>query len=56
MYKNKLQLNYAKSEVMLICSVHNQSKFNVSHFQVGDSEVQPVSVVRNIGAQLDETL
>ena len=57
MYKNKLQLlpNDAKTEVMLICSVHNQSKFNVSHIQVGDSEIQPVSVVRTIGAQLDET-
>ena len=58
MYKNKLQLllNDAKTEVMLICSVYNQSKFNVSHIQVGDSEIQPVPVVRNIGAQLDETL
>ena len=54
-YNNKLQLNEAKSEIMLICSVYNQSKFNVSHIQVGDSEFQPVSVVRNIGAQLDET-
>ena len=31
MYTNKLQLNYAKTEVILICSVHNQSTFNVSH-------------------------
>ena len=56
MYKNKLQLNDAKTEVMLISSVHNQSKFNVSHIQGCDSEIQPVSVVRNIGAQLDDTL
>ena len=56
MYKIKLHLYDAKTEVMLICSVHNQSKFNVSHIQVGDSEIQTVSVVRNIGAQLDETL
>ena len=56
MYNNKLQLKDAKTEIMLVCSVHNQSKFNVSHIQVGDSEIQPVSVVRNIGAQLDETL
>ena len=56
MYKNKLQLNDAKTEIMLICSVHNHSTFNVSHIQVGDSEIQPVSVVRNIGAELDETL
>ena len=51
-YKNKLQLN----DVMLICSVHKQSQFDASNIQVGDSEIQPVSVVRNIGAQLDETL
>ena len=30
--------------------------FNVSFIQAGDSEIQPVSLVRNIGAQLDETL
>ena len=49
MYKNTLKLNYAKTEIMVICSVHNQSKFNVAH-------IQSVSMVRNIGAQLDETL
>ena len=54
----KLQLNDAKTEAMIIrfCSVHNHSKINIPHIQVGDSEIQPVSVVRNIGAQLDETL
>ena len=56
MRKNKLQLNNSKTEVMIICSVHNHSKVNIPHIQVGDSEIQPVSVVRNIGAQLDETL
>ena len=56
MRKNKLQLNDSKTEVMIICSVHNHSKVNIPHIQVGDSEIQPVSVVRNIGAQLDETL
>ena len=56
MYNNKLQINDANTEVMQICSVHNQSKFNISHIDVGDSEIQPVSVVRNIGAQLDGTL
>ena len=56
MYKKKLKLIDAKTEVMLICSVNNQSKFNVSQIQVGDSEIQPASVVRNIGAQQDETL
>ncbi len=30
--------------------------FNVSHIQVGDTEIHPVSVVRNIGARLDETV
>ena len=56
MRKNKLQLNDSKTEVMIICSVHNHSKVNIPHIQVGDSEIQPVLVVRNIGAQLDETL
>ena len=53
MRKNTLQLNDSKTEVMIICSVHNHSKVNI---QVGGSEIQPVSVVRNIGAQLNETL
>ena len=56
MYKKKLKLIDANTEVMLICSVNNQSKFDVSHILVGDSEIQPDSVVRNIGAQQDETL
>ena len=56
MRKNKLQLNDSKTEVMIICSVHNHSKVNIPHIQVGDSEIQPVSEVRNIVAQLDETL
>ena len=55
MRKNKLQLNDSKTEVMIICSVQNHSKVNVPYIQVGDNEIQPVSVVRNIGAQLDET-
>ena len=56
MRKNKLQLNDSKTDVMIICSVHNHSKVNIPHIQVGDSEIQPVSAVRNIVAQLDETL
>ena len=56
MRKNKLQLNDSKTEVMIICSVHHHSKVNIPHIQVEDSEIQPASVVRNIGAQLDETL
>ena len=54
--KNKLQLNDSNTEAMVICSVHNHSTVNSPHIQVGDSEIQPVSVVGNIGAQLDETL
>ena len=56
MRKNKLQLNDLKTEAMVIFCVHNQSKVNIPHIQVGDSEIQPGSMVRNIGAQLDETL
>ena len=56
MRKNKLQLNDSKTEVVIICSVHNHSKVNIPHIQVGDSEIQPVSAVTNIVAQLDETL
>ena len=56
MRKNKLQFNDSKTEVMIICSGHNHSKVNIPHIQVGDSVIQPVSVVRNIGAQLDEPL
>ena len=55
MRKNKLQLNDSKTEVMIICSVQNHSKVNVPYIQDGDNEIQPVSVVRDIGAQLDET-
>ena len=56
MRKNKLQLNDSKTEVMIICSAHNHSKVKIPNIQIGYSEIQPVSVVRNIGAQLDETL
>ena len=56
MRKNKLQLNDSNTEIMIIYSVHNHSKVNTPHIQVGDSEIQPVSLVTNIGAQLDEIL
>ena len=29
--KNKLQLNDSKTEVMIICSVHNHSDVNIPH-------------------------
>ena len=56
MRMNKLQLNDSKTDIMIIYSVHNHSNVNIPHIQDGDSEIQPVSVVRNIGAHLDETL
>ncbi len=48
MRKNKLQLNDSKTEVMIICSVHNHSKVNIPHIQVGDSEIQSVSTANNV--------
>ena len=56
MYKNNLQLKGSKTDVMIICSLNDHSKVNIPHIQVGDSKTQPGSVVRNIGAQLDEIL
>ena len=41
MRKNKLQLNDSNTEATLICSVHNHSKVNFPHIQVGDSAIQP---------------
>ena len=39
MRKNTLQLNYSKTEVVIICSVHSHSKVNIPHIQFGDSEI-----------------
>ena len=36
MRKNKLQLNDSNTEIMIVCSVHNHSKVNIRHIQVGD--------------------
>ena len=51
MRKNKLQLNDSKT---VLCTTTQRLTSPISRF--GDSEIQPVSVVRNIGAELDETL
>ena len=40
MRKNKLQFNDSKTKVMVICSVHNHSKVDFPHIQVGDSLFQ----------------
>ena len=39
-----------------MCTATQRLTVNTPHIQVGDSEVQPVSVLRNSGAQLDDTL
>ena len=56
MKQNKLQCNDGKTEVMIVCSPHHRAKVNIPHLQIGSSKIQPVSSVRDIGAQLDNTL
>jgi hypothetical protein len=53
---NKLKLNDAKTEIMVIASSHNKNRVLDIRLKIGEETVIPKSTVRNLGAALDATL
>ena len=56
MYRNKLMLNSGKTEVMIIGTRQQLAKVELRSLHVGDVQVSPVGVVRNLGTWLDENM
>ena len=57
MLKNKLKINYDKTEFRLIASPHSQSKLKgEKHLTVGEAEVPPSSSAKNLGVTFDSCL
>ena len=56
MSRNKLIVNSGKTEVMIIGTRQQLAKVELCSLHVGDVEVSPVGVVRNLGTWLDENM
>ena len=56
MLANKLKINDGKTEFMMIGSKHNLNKLNINSIKIGDTEIKPVTSLRNLGAMIDENL
>ena len=56
MLANKLKINDGKTEFMIIGSKHNLSRLNINSIKIGDTEIKPVTSLRNLGAMIDENL
>ena len=56
MLANKLKINDGKTEFMIIGSKHNLSRLNITSIKIGDTEIKPVTSLRNLGAMIDENL
>ena len=56
MSRNKLMLNSGKTEVMIIGTRQQLTKVELRSLHVGDVEVSPVGLVRNLNTWLDENM
>ena len=56
MLKNKLMMNDNQAQFIIIGTRQQLMKINISHITTGDSEIVPLSPVKNLGAWFDETL
>ena len=56
MVANKLKINDGKTEFMIIGSKHNLSRLNINSIKIGDTEIKPVTSLRNLGSMIDENL
>ena len=56
MHDNKLKVNEAKTEFLVVGSKSNRMKADVTQLRVGQSTVDTSETVRNLGVNIDETL
>ena len=56
MYRNKLLMNDAKTELLLISTRYQLAKVTIDAITIGHSVVAPQSPVQNLGVWLDSNL
>ena len=56
MHQNMLKLNADKAEVMLFYSKHNSKSMDTISVNVGNSKIESISCVRNLGVMFDSTM
>ena len=56
MLVNKLKINDSKTEFLIIGSKHQLNKITIDSIKIGDSEIKPVTSVKNLGVLIDNNL
>ena len=56
MLVNKLKINDSKTEFLIIGSKHQLNKITIDSIKIGDSDIQPVTNVKNLGVLIDNNL
>ena len=56
MIQDKLKLNDGKTELLIIGSKQQLQKLNPCHVRVGNADVLPVPIARDLGVWLDSNL
>ena len=56
MLVNKLKINDSKTEFLIIGSKHQLSQITIDSIKIGDSEIKPVTSVKNLGVLIDNNL
>ena len=56
MYHNELKLNDGKTECVLIGNKHDICKIRKTNIKVGDTEINAVDCVKNLGVFFDKDI
>ena len=56
MLVNKLNINDSKTEFLIIGSKHQLNKITIDSIKIGDSDIKPVTSVKNLGLLIDNNL
>ena len=56
MLVNKLKINDSKTEFLIISSKHQFNNITIDSIRIGDSEIKPVTSVKNLGVLIDNKL
>ena len=56
MLENKLNIIDSKTEFLIIGSKHQLNKITIDSIKIGDSDIKPVTSVKNLGVLFDNNL
>jgi hypothetical protein len=56
MMENKLKLNEDKTELLIITPSRSHKKVSIDKISIGDSDITPSKVARNLGILFDDTM